>query len=98
MVDLRAVLDMFDRAVVVTDPDGLIVLWSRAADRLYGWSEHEVARPIGARRVGAGSPHSGGFQRSGVCGERRLDVAGPAGSGPTRQHAARARVCGADAG
>ena len=40
MVDLRAVLDMLDRAVVLTDPDGLIVVWSRAAERLYGWSEH----------------------------------------------------------
>ncbi len=42
MVNLRAVLDVLFRAVVVTDPDGEIVLWNRAAERLYGWSEHEV--------------------------------------------------------
>ena len=35
-------LDTLARAVVVTDPDGVIVLWNRAAGRLYGWSEHEV--------------------------------------------------------
>ncbi len=42
MVDSRAVLDMLDRGVVVTDPDGRIVLWNAAAEQLYGWSEHEV--------------------------------------------------------
>ena len=41
-LDLRAVLDSLARAVVVTDPDGLIVLWNQAAERLYGWSESEV--------------------------------------------------------
>ena len=41
-VDVRAVLDTLVRAVVVTDPDGQIVLWNRAAEQLYGWSEHEV--------------------------------------------------------
>lgn len=41
-VDLRGVLDTLARAVVVTDPDGHIVLWNRAAEDLYGWSEHEV--------------------------------------------------------
>lgn len=41
-VDLRAVLDSLVRAVVVTDPDGHIVLWNRASEALYGWAEPEV--------------------------------------------------------
>lgn len=41
-VDLRAVLDTLTRAVVVTDRDGQVVIWNRAAERLYGWAEHEV--------------------------------------------------------
>ena len=41
-VDLRDVLDTLVRAVVVTDPDGHIVLWNRAAASLYGWAEDEV--------------------------------------------------------
>ncbi|MEO6652188.1 MAG: SpoIIE family protein phosphatase [Ilumatobacteraceae bacterium] len=41
-IDSRAVLDVLARAVVVTDPGGLIVLWNRAAEELYGWAEHEV--------------------------------------------------------
>lgn len=40
--DARAVLDALVRAVVVTDPDGTIVLWNRSAEELYGWAEHEV--------------------------------------------------------
>jgi PAS domain S-box-containing protein len=39
----RAVIDALPRAVVVTDPNGRIVLWSAEAERLFGWSEHEVA-------------------------------------------------------
>ncbi len=42
VVDPRAVLDVLVRAVVVTDPGGRIVLWNDAAERLYGWAEHEV--------------------------------------------------------
>jgi PAS domain S-box-containing protein len=38
----RAVLDALTQAVIVTRPDGEIVLWNRAAEELYGWSEHEV--------------------------------------------------------
>ena len=38
----RAVLDALGRAVIVTRPDGKIVLWNRAAEELYGWSEAEV--------------------------------------------------------
>ncbi len=41
-VDLRAVLDSLARAVIVTDPDGQIVLWNRASELLYGWAEPEV--------------------------------------------------------
>ncbi len=41
-ISCRAVLDELVRAIVVTDPSGRIVLWSRAAERLYGWAEHEV--------------------------------------------------------
>ena len=41
-VDARSVLDALVRAVVVTDPDGQIVLWNRSAEELYGWAEHEV--------------------------------------------------------
>jgi PAS domain S-box-containing protein len=42
-VDERAVLDSLPRAVVVTDPHGRILLWNRAAERLFGWPEREVA-------------------------------------------------------
>ena len=38
----RAVLDAVSQAVIVTRPDGEILLWNRAAEALYGWSEHEV--------------------------------------------------------
>ncbi len=38
----RHVIDALARAVVVTDPDGAISLWNRAAERLYGWTEVEV--------------------------------------------------------
>jgi PAS domain S-box-containing protein len=41
-VDLRGVLDTLKRAVIVTDPDGQVVLWNRASEALYGWTEHEV--------------------------------------------------------
>ena len=37
-----SVLDALVRAVVVTDPDGQILLWNRSAEELYGWAEHEV--------------------------------------------------------
>lgn len=38
----RAVLDALDGAAVVTGPDGVILLWNRGAEALYGWTEHEV--------------------------------------------------------
>ena len=42
LVDTRAVIDSLPRAVVVSDPDGRILLWSQGAERLYGWEESEV--------------------------------------------------------
>ena len=38
----RTVIDALPRAVVVTDPAGLIVLWNTAAEQLYGWAERDV--------------------------------------------------------
>ncbi len=38
----RAIIDALPRAVIVTAPDGRILLWNRAAERVYGWSEPEV--------------------------------------------------------
>src|SRR5436853_2062886 len=38
----RTVIDVLPRAVIVTEPDGRIVLWNRRAETLYGWSEAEV--------------------------------------------------------
>jgi PAS domain S-box-containing protein len=34
---LVQLLDAVDQAVVATTPDGVIVLWNRCAERLYGW-------------------------------------------------------------
>jgi PAS domain S-box-containing protein len=42
LVSHRDVIDALRGAVVVTDPDGHIVLWSAAAEHLYGWTETEV--------------------------------------------------------
>lgn len=39
----RAVIDALPRAVVMTDATGRIMLWSAEAERLFGWSEDEVA-------------------------------------------------------
>jgi PAS domain S-box-containing protein len=38
----RQVIDALPRAVVVTDRNGRIVLWSAAAAELFGWTESEV--------------------------------------------------------
>jgi PAS domain S-box-containing protein len=38
----RAVLDALRRAIVVTQPDGEVVFWNRAAEQLYGWAEGDV--------------------------------------------------------
>ena len=41
-IGIREVVDALAQAIVVTDADGHILLWSRSAETLYGWSEHEV--------------------------------------------------------
>ncbi|MDW3213121.1 MAG: SpoIIE family protein phosphatase [Ilumatobacteraceae bacterium] len=41
-IGLRNVVDALTQAVIVTDADGHILLWSRSAEALYGWSEPEV--------------------------------------------------------
>lgn len=38
----RVILDALRRAVVVTRPDGEIVIWNRAAEQLYEWTEADV--------------------------------------------------------
>jgi PAS domain S-box-containing protein len=43
-----AVLDALPRAIIVTDPDGRILVWNRLAESLYGWPAAEVVgRPVG---------------------------------------------------
>ena len=45
---LRRVIQSLPRSIVVTDAGGVIVIWNRMAEQLFGWSEAEVAgRPIG---------------------------------------------------
>lgn len=39
---LRRVVDVLPRAIVVTELDGTILLWNEQAERLYGWPEAEV--------------------------------------------------------
>ena len=40
---LQAMLpDAVGQAVIVTDPEGKVTYWDRAAERLYGWSAEEV--------------------------------------------------------
>ncbi len=41
-IDERAIIDALPRAIVVTDPDGRIVLWNEQAEQLYGWPEESV--------------------------------------------------------
>lgn len=38
----RRVIDALWRAVVVTDPDGHVLLWNAAAEAMFGWSESEA--------------------------------------------------------
>lgn len=43
----RRLLDAVGQAIIATDPQGKIVYWNRAAEKLYGWSAEEVmGRPI----------------------------------------------------
>lgn len=40
-------LDAVVQAVIATDPQGKIIYWNRAAEKLYGWSAKEImGRPI----------------------------------------------------
>jgi PAS domain S-box-containing protein len=58
----RAVIDALHRAVVLSGPEGEILLWNRAAEELYGWPEEEVLGrsilevmvPPGDRELAAG--------------------------------------------
>lgn len=44
---LRRVIGALPRSIVVTDPEGVIVIWNQLAEQLFGWTEDEVAgRPI----------------------------------------------------
>jgi PAS domain S-box-containing protein len=46
-LDPLDVLDALPRAIIVTSPDGQIILWNRRAEELYGWRADEVrGRPI----------------------------------------------------
>lgn len=46
-IDVRSVLDALPRAVIVTRPDGRILMWNLRAEALYGWRADEVlGRPI----------------------------------------------------
>jgi PAS domain S-box-containing protein len=70
-------LDAIGQAVITTDPDGVVVHWNPAAERLYGWTAQEavgrdiatlaipdVAQDVGAEIMAAlrdGTAWSGGF-------------------------------------
>jgi len=52
-------LDEVDAAVIATDLDGVVELWSRDAERLYGWTaEQAVGHPLG-RLLEAVDPQGG---------------------------------------
>ncbi len=73
-----SVLDAVSRAVIATDPDGIVMYWNRAAELLYGWTAEEVTGrdiidvltpgPLAPRavaifdRVRGGASWSGEFQ------------------------------------
>src|SRR6476659_4951928 len=77
LVNERAVIDVLPRPIVVTAPNGEILLWDGQAEALYGWSAEEVigcdvtdvlvavydlARPEEVmRQVSAGETWSGDF-------------------------------------
>src|SRR5262245_18680526 len=39
---LRELFDALPRAIVVTTPEGEIILWNAMAEQTYGWAAHEV--------------------------------------------------------
>src|SRR5690606_26806959 len=40
---LRRVIGSLPRSVVVTDADGVVIIWNKMAEQLFGWTEAEVA-------------------------------------------------------
>jgi PAS domain S-box-containing protein len=46
------ILEALGQALIVTDPDGVVVLWNHAAESLYGWTQDEaLGRNIGELTV-----------------------------------------------
>jgi PAS domain S-box-containing protein len=41
-LNARAILDALPRAIIVTGPDGRILMWNRRAEALYGWPADDV--------------------------------------------------------
>jgi PAS domain S-box-containing protein len=41
-LDALEILDALARAIIVTEPDGRILVWNHQAEQLYGWAEEEV--------------------------------------------------------
>jgi PAS domain S-box-containing protein len=42
VLDLLAVIDALPRAIIVTNPEGRILVWNQQAELLYGWKSDEV--------------------------------------------------------
>src|SRR4051794_39671392 len=56
---LRRVIGALPRSIVVTDADGVIVLWNKMAEQLFGWTEDEVVgAPISTMLLPAGEDDS----------------------------------------
>ncbi len=54
-------IDRIDAAIIATDLDGVIELWSRGAEQIFGWSEQEVVgREVSALVLPPGEPDLGG--------------------------------------
>jgi PAS domain S-box-containing protein len=41
-VDPGEILEALGQALIVTDPDGVVILWNHAAETLYGWTSEEA--------------------------------------------------------
>jgi PAS domain S-box-containing protein len=53
----QGLLEALPLAVIATDPDGLVIFWNTAAERLYGWSTEEaLGRPVIELTPAAGAP------------------------------------------
>jgi diguanylate cyclase (GGDEF)-like protein/PAS domain S-box-containing protein len=70
-----AVLADLGEAVIVTDLDRSILYWNRAAERLYGWSDHEVLGRdiIEVTQVQVDDAHEGRVRRAIATGEPTLE-------------------------